>query len=77
MCYLYLLRLGELTVASIYRACVIVIENAELLVDLMLLNMTHFDVILGMDWLVVNRASINCVSKSVTLKPPNQAEVTF
>ena len=41
------------------------------------LNITHFDVILGMDWEVTNHASINCVSKNVTLKPPNQAEVIF
>ena len=64
-------------VASIYRACVVMIEGVELLVDLMLLSMTHFDVILEMDWLVTNQASINCVSKNVTLKPPNQAEVIF
>ena len=30
-----------------------------------------------MDWLVANHASINCVSKSVTLKPPDQVEVIF
>ena len=64
-------------VASIYRACVVVIGGVELLVDLMPLSMTHFDVILGMDWLVANHASIYCVSKIVTLKPPNQAEVNF
>ena len=64
-------------VASIYRACVVVIGGVELLVDLMPLTMAHFDVILGMDWLAANHASINYVSKSVTLKPPNQAEITF
>ena len=64
-------------VASIYRACIVAIEGVELLVNLMPLSMTHFDVILGMDWLVANHASINCVSKNVTLKPPNQAEVIF
>ena len=41
------------------------------------MTITHFDVILGMDWLVANHASINCVSKSVTLRPPNLAEVSF
>ena len=66
-----------MTIASIYRACVVMIENVELLVYLMSLDITHFDVILGMDWLVKNHASINCVSKSVVLKPPNQAEVTY
>ncbi|KAL7238074.1 hypothetical protein ACSBR2_004216 [Camellia fascicularis] len=58
------------TVASIYRACFVVIENVELFVDLVPLNITYFD-------LVANHASINCVSKSVTFKPPHQAEVTF
>ena len=53
------------------------IENVELLANLMPLDISHFDVILGMDWLVANHASINCVSKSVALKPPNLAEVTF
>ena len=66
-----------MTVSSVYKACVVVIEDVELFVDLMPLNITHFDVILGMDWLVGNHASINCVSKSVTLKPANQVEVTF
>ena len=64
-------------VTSIYKACIVVVENVELLVDLMPLSMTHFDVILGMDWLVANHASINCVTKSVTLKTPNLAEVIF
>ena len=41
------------------------------------MTITHFDVILGMDWLVANHASINCVSKSVTLRTPNLAEVIF
>ena len=53
------------------------IENVELLVDLMPLDIAHFDIILGMDWLVANNASINCVSKSVTLRPPGLAEVIF
>ena len=67
----------SMNVASIYRACVVMIGNVELLADLMPLDITHFDVILGMDWLVANHAFINCVFKSVTLKPSNLAEVTF
>ena len=35
---------------SIYRACVVLIKNVELLVDLMPLDIAHFDIILGMDW---------------------------
>ena len=66
-----------MTVASIYRECVVVIEDIELLVDLMPLNMTHFDAILGMDWLVANHASMNCVYKIVTLNPHTKMRLYF
>ncbi|KAL4013828.1 hypothetical protein IC575_026012 [Cucumis melo] len=39
-------------------------------VTLIVLDMLDFDVILGMDWLAVNHASIDCSRKEVTLNPP-------
>ena len=36
----------------------------------MVVNMTDFDVILGMDWLAENRASIDCHQKEVKFSPP-------
>ncbi|XP_028075465.1 uncharacterized protein LOC114277720 [Camellia sinensis] len=47
----------SMIVAAIYRACVVVIENVELLVDLMPLDVAHFDVILGMDCIIFKEAS--------------------
>ncbi|XP_028082888.1 uncharacterized protein LOC114284191 [Camellia sinensis] len=49
---------------SIYRDCEILIGNISLIVDLLPIEMSHFDAILGMDWLSTNYATIDCVSKS-------------
>ena len=48
----------------------VIIGNQTLSVDLMVVNMTDFDVILGMDWLAENRASIGCHKKEVKFSPP-------
>lgn len=36
---------------KVYRSCVVVIEDQELLVDLIVLATQNFYVILGLDWL--------------------------
>jgi len=48
----------------------VIIGNQTLSVDLMVVNMTDFDVILGMDWLAENRASIDYRKKEVKFSPP-------
>lgn len=53
-----------------YKNCKIKTSKVELLVDLILLDFSGFDVILGMDWLEEYRATINCESKVVTLRSP-------
>ncbi|XP_038888081.1 uncharacterized protein LOC120077997 [Benincasa hispida] len=45
------------------KACQLEIANRTLDVTLIVLDMRDFDVILGMDWLAVNHASINCSHK--------------
>ena len=35
----------------VYKACVLYIEGHEVRMDLVLLDMSTFDVIVGMDWL--------------------------
>ncbi|XP_028051333.1 uncharacterized protein LOC114255979 [Camellia sinensis] len=42
---------GSMTCAYVYPACEIIIGDVVLYVDLLPLNLDHFDVILGMDWL--------------------------
>ena len=61
----------------IYRFCDMHIEDATLYVDLLPLKFRHFDVILGMDWLTKYCATIDCVTKTVVFKPPEQKEIVF
>ncbi|KAL4028439.1 hypothetical protein IC575_011636 [Cucumis melo] len=46
-------------------------------VTLLVLNMLDFDVILGMDWLAANHASIDCSCKEVAFNPPSMANFKF
>ena len=45
--------------------------------DLIELSFKEFDVILGMDWLSRHQAIVDCRMKRVTLRTPNEDEVTF
>ena len=60
-----------------YRDCPIKIREYELLGDLIELSFREFDVILGMDWLSQHQAIVDCRMKRVTLRTPNEDEVTF
>ncbi|TYJ96331.1 pol protein [Cucumis melo var. makuwa] len=59
------------------RACQIEIANQMLDVTLLVLDMQDFDVILGMDWLSANHASIDCFGKEVVFNPPSRASFKF
>ena len=54
----------------ICRGCEIKLGDRVMLVDLMMLNIHGFDVILGMDWLVTNRVSLDCYTKIITFSLP-------
>ena len=64
-------------VNKVYRDCLIKIRECEFLGDLIELSFREFDVILGMDWLSRHRAIVNCRTKRVTLRTPNDDEVIF
>ena len=64
-------------VNRVYRDCPIKIREYEFLGDLIKLSFREFDVILGMDWLSRQRAIVDCKMKRVTLKTPDEDEVTF
>lgn len=53
-----------------YRSCSIVVGELETKENLMLLDMTDFDVILGMDWLASCHATLDCHEKSVKFSLP-------
>ncbi|KAL0556899.1 hypothetical protein IC582_005416 [Cucumis melo] len=59
------------------KACQIEIAGHVIEVTLIVLDMLDFDVILGMDWLAANHASIDCSRKEVTFNPPSVASFKF
>ncbi|KAL0536183.1 hypothetical protein IC582_025122 [Cucumis melo] len=59
------------------KACKIEISGHVIEVTLIVLDMLDFDVILGMDWLAANHASIDCSRKEVTFNPPSMASFKF
>ena len=61
----------------VYRDCPIKIQEYEFLGDLIELSFKGFEVILGMDWLSRRQAKVDCRMKRVTLRTPNDDEVTF
>ena len=46
-----------------------IVVDQTLSIDLIVVKMTDFNVILGMDWLAENRASIDCRKKKVVFSP--------
>ncbi|KAA0058951.1 gag protease polyprotein [Cucumis melo var. makuwa] len=59
------------------KACQIEIAGHVIEVALLVLDMLDFDVILGMDWLAANHASIDCSRKEVAFNPPSTASFKF
>ncbi|KAA0036161.1 ty3-gypsy retrotransposon protein [Cucumis melo var. makuwa] len=59
------------------KACQVKIANHVLDVTLLVLDMRDFDVILGMDWLSTNHASIDYSGKEVVFNPQSAARFTF
>ncbi|XP_070021958.1 uncharacterized protein [Nicotiana sylvestris] len=60
----------SVVVDRIYRSCVVTFCGVETRADLLLLDMTNFEVILGMDWLSLYHAVLDCYAKTVTLAMP-------
>ncbi|KAL0537172.1 hypothetical protein IC582_026142 [Cucumis melo] len=59
------------------KACQIEITGHVIGVTLLVLDMHNFDVILGMDWLATNHASIDCSREEVAFNPPLMASFKF
>ena len=51
----------------IYRDCVVSLNGVQLRVDLIVLLISEFDIILGMNWLSSYHVSIDCFAKIVCL----------
>ena len=64
-------------VNRVYRDCPIRIREYEFPRDLIELSFKEFDVIFGMDWLSRHQVMVDYRMKRVTLRTPNEDEVTF
>ena len=62
---------------KICQDCELEILGILLTVDLRVMDISHFDVILGMDWLTVHRVIIDCDSRRITAYTRDGIRVTF
>ena len=65
----------SISVNSIYRNCLIVIQTRKFLAYLITLPFREFDLILGMDWLSKHRAIVDYGQKTVVLRCSDPTEV--
>ena len=56
----------RVSIDKICRDCELEISRTLLTVDLRVMDMSEFDVILGMDWLTAHRVVIDCDRRRVT-----------
>ncbi|KAL5540696.1 hypothetical protein UlMin_043348 [Ulmus minor] len=64
---------GDIMLSSYWlRAVPVVISERELCADLVMLDMTDYDVILGMDFLSKYGAMMDCKAKAVGFNPPGE-----
>ena len=64
-------------IGMIFHGCKLEISGIQLTVDLMVMDMSEFDVILGMDWLTAYRVVIDCERRRVTAYTEESTRVVF
>ena len=64
-------------IGMICHGCELEISGILLIVDLRVMDMSEFDVILGMDWLTAYRVVIDCERRRVTAYTHNGTHVVF
>ena len=67
----------QVSVDLICRGCELEISGILLILDLMVMNMTEFDVIQGMDWLTTHQVVSDCEHRRVTAYTQDSTRVTF
>ncbi|XP_028106674.1 uncharacterized protein LOC114305739 [Camellia sinensis] len=68
---------GTMMCAYVYPACDVMVGDVLIYVVLLPLDIAHFDCILGIDWLTKYCATIDCVNKSIVLRPPGLSKFVF
>ncbi|XP_059446579.1 uncharacterized protein LOC132178142 [Corylus avellana] len=59
---------------SVVKGCPILVEGHVMPGNLIIFEMSWFDIILGMDWLSMYHASVDCFHKEIVFRPPGAAE---
>ena len=67
----------RVNVDHICQDCELEISGILLIVDLRVMDMSEFDVILGMDWLMVHRVVIDCDCRRITANTQDDVCVMF
>ena len=68
--------LGDSSVLElICRRCTVTLDEFQFCVDLIVLPMSEFDVILGMDWLSSYHVSLDCFAKTVCLRMHGRPDI--
>ncbi|GAV83477.1 RVP_2 domain-containing protein [Cephalotus follicularis] len=62
---------------SVYRGCEMSMAGISLYADLIVLPIRDFDVILGMDWLSVHRARMDCYNNTMDFCLPDGTTFEF
>ena len=62
---------------SLFKGCEVLVEGVVLKANLIPLKMYDFDVILGMDWLFNNHASMDCFTEKIMFKKPRYLDLEF
>ncbi|GAV67822.1 zf-CCHC domain-containing protein/RVP_2 domain-containing protein [Cephalotus follicularis] len=68
---------NTLVADKVHKSCDLKICDRKMLVNLVPLAILNFDVILGMDWISTNHASVDCFKKEVRFDIPDQPEFIF
>ncbi|XP_070041484.1 uncharacterized protein [Nicotiana tomentosiformis] len=64
------LGVPHVVVDRIYQSCIMTFYGFETRVDLLLLDITDFEIILGMEWFSLYHLVLDCHAKTVTLAMP-------
>jgi hypothetical protein len=62
---------------SVVRRCPVTIKGHVMPANLVIFEMSGFDVILGMDWLSMYHACVDCFHKEVVFRPSGEEEFKF
>ncbi|XP_048131544.1 uncharacterized protein LOC125314113 [Rhodamnia argentea] len=70
--------LKDIVIAAVSRpGCRLVVDGHESEIDLVVLEMYDFDLIVGMDWLTKQRATMDCYHKAIQFRPLDGAGFEF